>query len=445
MEEEIKAFSVREKQLNSQLQAAEFALSVMEARGASGRKSLGEVDACAKLQLAQEEVEKLQVKMQELSEEYDNKREEYAFREKTILKLEEQVSALVAKTKEQAAIIEQTASGETRDNADLVRELAELKESLDKSHMTYEATKKELDIVAEVLRTTQSQLESKEEALDKAKRDAVETGSEMRELKSALDAALAECDKVSGMLAETKRRHEALIDDREGTEQRHQKEQDEMMSELKRRQAIITKLEAELASAKESADQSSKRLSVAEVQAGEAADLRAQLDDLKKQADGKDSEMFEVNFELQSAQRNLKLAAGENEEMEARLEETYQACLEQKKLIDDQKRDLDKSEEENGRLKEAMSQAEESLAAKTKECDTLTGELGNVHSKVQQLTSVAEASAKRVLEVERAKEEAVAKGARGDALEKELDAKANEVSVLKGQMNDWIEEMKVML
>ena len=102
------------------------------------------------------------------------------------------------------------------------------------------------------------------------------------------------------------------------------------------------------------------------MQAGEAADLRRQLSDLKKQAEGKDSEMFEVgrvthldspqgvflliphpphsqvNFELQSAQRNLKLAAGENEEMEARLEETYQACLEQKKLIEEQKRDLDK-------------------------------------------------------------------------------------------------------
>jgi hypothetical protein len=42
------------------------------------------------------------------------------------------------------------------------------------------------------------------------------------------------------MLAETKRRHEVLIDDREGTEKKHQAELDEMMAELKRRQAIIT-------------------------------------------------------------------------------------------------------------------------------------------------------------------------------------------------------------
>lgn len=89
---------------------------------------------------------------------------------------------------------------------------------------------------------------------------------EAQDLKSSLDEALAECGKVrrrtqhglrergvmlsvgvlgvrsqvGNMLAETKRRHEALIDDREGVEKKHQTELDEMMSELKRRQTIIT-------------------------------------------------------------------------------------------------------------------------------------------------------------------------------------------------------------
>ena len=68
------------------------------------------------------------------------------------------------------------------------------------------------------------------------------------------------------MLAETKRRHEALIDDREDTERKHQSELDEMMTELKRRQAIIAKLEGEVATAREASCESNKRLSVMEVQ-----------------------------------------------------------------------------------------------------------------------------------------------------------------------------------
>jgi len=42
----------------------------------------------------------------------------------------------------------------------------------------------------------------------------------------------------------------------------------------------------------------------------------------------------QVNFELQGAQRNLKLVTADNEELEARLEETYQASIEQKKMIE---------------------------------------------------------------------------------------------------------------
>ena len=52
--------------------------------------------------------------------------------------------------------------------------------------------------------------------------------------------------------------------------------------------------------------------------------LRGELDELRKVAEAKEGELFETNFELQGAQRNLKLVTAENDELEARLEETYQ-------------------------------------------------------------------------------------------------------------------------
>lgn len=88
-----------------------------------------------------------------------------------------------------------------------------------------------------------------------------------------------------------------------------------------------SKLETESASV-------NKRLSMVEEQAGEVAALREQLEAFRKASEAKEGEMFEVNFELQSAQRNLKLVTADNDELEARLEETYQAGIEQKKMLD---------------------------------------------------------------------------------------------------------------
>jgi len=55
---------------------------------------------------------------------------------------------------------------------------------------------------------------------------------------------------------------------------------------------------------------------------------------------------------------------------------------------------------------------------------------------------VAEASAKRCMELERAVDEAKARGVEGEAAIKELAAKKQEIAGLRGEMCEWISEMK---
>ena len=63
-------------------------------------------------------------------------------------------------------------------------------------------------------------------------------------------------------------------------------------------------------------------------------------------------------------------------------------------------------------------------------------------SRVGQMGEVAEASAKRCMELERAVDEAKARGVEGEAAIKELAAKKDEIAGLRGEMCEWISEMK---
>lgn len=65
-------------------------------------------------------------------------------------------------------------------------------------------------------------------------------------------------------------------------------------------------------------------------------------------------------------------------------------------------------------------------------------------SRVGQLGNVAEASAKRCMELERQVEDARARGKEGEAAIKQLAAKNDEIAGLRAEMSQWINEMKCL-
>jgi hypothetical protein len=97
--------SERESKLETQLQSAQYALTMMEGR-VNKRLSETSVDA-AKHALLAEELEALQIRFQALQDELDNSKEEFAFRGTKIEKLDAQVLALEAKISEQATVMAQ--------------------------------------------------------------------------------------------------------------------------------------------------------------------------------------------------------------------------------------------------------------------------------------------------------------------------------------------------
>ncbi len=97
-----------------------------------------------------------------------------------------------------------------------------------------------------MLKETLWNLESKGAALDQLQAELNDKTSEVKDLSEQLQAALSAQDRTTALLADTKRRHEALLEDREGLEAAHQGQMAEMMAELRKRQERIKGLEAEV-------------------------------------------------------------------------------------------------------------------------------------------------------------------------------------------------------
>ena len=203
------------------------------------------------------------------------------------------------------------------------------------------------------------------------------------------------------------RRHEALIDDRESVELAHQTQMDEMMGELKKRQDRIAALEKDVEESKTRASRAEHRLSVevekrrsggGEEAGGGAAAAAGKVKELEAALQAKDSEAFEMNFEIKGVSSKLKLMETERDELEASLGEVAHAR-------DDLQARADK------------------LAAQLAEAQ---GELESAQEEAGKLMAEVAAQRTRVLVLEEDK------------------SKAAELAGLKTQMEGWLEDMRVL-
>ena len=314
----------------------------------------------------------------------------------------------------------------------------ELREGLAHQQAVHEALSLEAGIGQEVLKETMKTLEAKTAAMDALQADLNDKTSEARELSEKLDALLADldhCNKakedmrrrcvrayvgIHGHLhthahtnahahahAHVGRRHEALIDDRESVELAHQTQMDEMMGELKKRQDRIAALEKDVEESKTRASRAEHRLSVevekrrsggGEEAGGGAAAAAGKVKELEAALQAKDSEAFEMNFEIKGVSSKLKLMETERDELEASLGEVAHAR-------DDLQARADK------------------LAAQLAEAQ---GELESAQEEAGKLMAEVAAQRTRILVLEEDK------------------SKAAELAGLKTQMEGWLEDMRVL-
>ena len=226
------------------------------------------------------------------------------------------------------------------------------------------------------------------------------------------------------------RRHEALIDDRESVELAHQTQMDEMMGELKKRQDRIAALEKDVEESKTRASRAEHRLSV-EVEkrrsggGEEAAAVAAagKVKELEAALQAKDSEAFEMNFEIKGVSSKLKLMETERDELEASLGEVAHAR-------DDLQARTDK-------LTAQLLEAQGELESAQEEAGKLMGEVA--------------AQRTRILVLEEDKNKATARAEAAEAAARSTEcsraaagAEAAELAGLKTQMEGWLEDMRVL-
>jgi len=173
----------------------------------------------------------------------------------------------------------------------------------------HEALQKETGIGQEVLKETMHTLEAKGAQLEHAHADLNDKTSEVKELSERLELSLADLDHSNTAKEDMRRRHEALIDDRESVENDHQAHLDEMMSELKKRQDRTAQLEKEL-------EGTTRRLSNIEQASGDADKLKNDNRSLHTQLSAKENELFEINFEIKGMQSKFKLLETERDELQ---------------------------------------------------------------------------------------------------------------------------------
>ena len=339
----------------------------------------------------------------------------------------------------------------------------ELREGLAHQQAVHEALSLEAGIGQEVLKETMKTLEAKTAAMDALQADLNDKTSEARELSEKLDALLADldhCNKAKedmrrrcvrayvGMHrhlhlqthahtnthahAHVGRRHEALIDDRESVELAHQTQMDEMMGELKKRQDRIAALEKDVEESKTRASRAEHRLSVevekrrsggGEEAGGGAAAAAGKVKELEAALQAKDSEAFEMNFEIKGVSSKLKLMETERDELEASLGEVAHAR-------DDLQARADK------------------LAAQLAEAQ---GELESAQEEAGKLMAEVAAQRTRVLVLEEDKSKAAARAEAAEAAARSTEcsraaagAEAAELAGLKTQMEGWLEDMRVL-
>ena len=358
----------------------------------------------------------------------------------------------------------------------------ELREGLAHQQAVHEALSLEAGIGQEVLKETMKTLEAKTAAMDALQADLNDKTSEARELSEKLDALLADldhCNKakedmrrrcvrasvgiygklvrrrwvqmrayvgIHGHLhthahtnahahahAHVGRRHEALIDDRESVELAHQTQMDEMMGELKKRQDRIAALEKDVEESKTRASRAEHRLSVEvekrrsgggeEAGGGAAAAAAGKVKELEAALQAKDSEAFEMNFEIKGVSSKLKLMETERDELEASLGEVAHAR-------DDLQARADK------------------LAAQLAEAQ---GELESAQEEAGKLMAEVAAQRTRVLVLEEDKSKAAARAEAAEAAARSTEcsraaagAEAAELAGLKTQMEGWLEDMRVL-
>ena len=333
----------------------------------------------------------------------------------------------------------------------------ELREGLAHQQAVHEALSLEAGIGQEVLKETMKTLEAKTAAMDALQADLNDKTSEARELSEKLDALLADldhCNKAKEDMrrrcvrayvgiqrhlqthahtnthahAHVGRRHEALIDDRESVELAHQTQMDEMMGELKKRQDRIAALEKDVEESKTRASRAEHRLSVevekrrsggGEEAGGGAAAAAGKVKELEAALQAKDSEAFEMNFEIKGVSSKLKLMETERDELEASLGEVAHAR-------DDLQARADK------------------LAAQLAEAQ---GELESAQEEAGKLMAEVAAQRTRILVLEEDKSKAAARAESAEAAARSTaaaGAEAAELAGLKTQMEGWLEDMRVL-
>ena len=332
----------------------------------------------------------------------------------------------------------------------------ELREGLAHQQAVHEALSLEAGIGQEVLKETMKTLEAKTAAMDALQADLNDKTSEARELSEKLDALLADldhCNKAKedmrrrcvrayvGMHrhlhlqthahtnthahAHVGRRHEALIDDRESVELAHQTQMDEMMGELKKRQDRIAALEKDVEESKTRASRAEHRLSVevekrrsggGEEAGGGAAAAAGKVKELEAALQAKDSEAFEMNFEIKGVSSKLKLMETERDELEASLGE--------------------------------VAHARDDLQARA---DKLAAQLAEAQEEAGKLMAEVAAQRTRVLVLEEDKSKAAARAEAAEAAARSTEcsraaagAEAAELAGLKTQMEGWLEDMRVL-
>jgi chromosome segregation ATPase len=471
---ELEEAGKREAKLRHQLEAAEYAVAASERRANKQQRASLAADPGRLAQL-QDENEQLQVKLARLQDEYESRKEEFAFLEGKVERNTKQFAELEAAGErvaeelgsckallagEQARVkdlevqLQQVASGDGAKEglvlalkeaekavAELERRLEEsqkneeeLRDGLAHQQAVHEALQKEASIAQEVLKETMKTLEGKNTMLEQLHADFNDKTTEAKELSDRVDALLADLDHTNRAMEDMRRRHEALIDDREGIEHSHQAQMDEMMCELKKRQERIDALEKEVEGASQRAKKAEHRLSDVEANVSDAAKVKSENKSLQATITQRDNELFEINFEVKGMQSKIKLLETERDELQASLGEVAHVRDEQQARGD--------------KLQQQLAAAHADLETSQQEVGKLMGEHADEQGKAQQLAakcSALEDEMRRLqLLATQATHRAEAAEAGKAAAGEEDSGKAAELAALQSQMEGWIDDMRAL-